>query len=727
MTSIENFDRVQLDNFIKAISRDFNQDELKLIEHIIDVDKRQSFTKKMFILQWYFYEGDEDFPDDASMYRNALFETKKNSLIQRFNIAITKIGGTVKLLDPGDRTGYQAARSEMNKMIGEEILFRKEWKNKVLTEIGKLCAKFLYFKLLEEKIGVKGIWNLLNLELNEKNLQIIKHDLSIKDLFNWFIVEDNKGDYQFKNNFLELIEFLKDHPELYPKEFKIITNTLLSRLKNTLINNLDEIDARLTKSGNKIYYYKDVIENIDWIYKIDCEYDRTGFDLLKWAYNFEKYCIEKPYEYFDRSDDKLRQFQQNLLVLQAPAGYGKTILLYQLSLDIFNKISNESDYRIIPMFFSIDDFEIKNNILYYNKSEVVDLKEFSQYISTKRSLKFIYDVLLRGILSEYKYNNYTISFFNSVLNKYPILLIIDGWDEASENLKQIIKNLLINILKNQLNIELKDVRFSKSNWIKIIISTRYVENSIISIYKHYLGDNLEKKYYFLNLKLPKKDTAFSYLQIVSDKFNSEKDFETVAERFHGYLTPLDLYILGIFPKMEIPQYKSQMYERWVYYQVLSEYLDSEDYKSIRSDEDIRSYLEKIKIPRNSDKNNFFLLQYVDGYLYGDDQVNYSLFEVLPQIAYSSVKSENIKSIRYFDATINNPVLKRFIRPYYEGLQNYARLLDPHFLGYFLAKYIYNRFLRDSPVEPIPHWEIEEFLQEFFLRDINNPKIKELGI
>ncbi|MGQ4876213.1 MAG: hypothetical protein ACP6IY_19265 [Promethearchaeia archaeon] len=728
--SNENNDKIQLKDFLKVISKDYNKDELKVIEHIIDVDKRQSFTKKMIILQWYFYEGIDDFSDDAKMFRNALRESEENGLIRRFNIANSKIGFFVKHFESDDRTGEKSARTEINKMIKDKIIFKKDWKNKRLTKIGKLCAKFLYFKLLEEKISVNGIWQLINIKLEEKNLSFIETDLSIKDLINWFIIKECKGGYCFTDKFLELIEFLKDHPELYPKEFKIITDTLLSRLKNTLIHNLDKLEARLTKSGNKIYFYKDNLKDIDWIYKIDCTLEQRKFNLFEWVNNFEKEYIKDPFDFFNKLDDKKIdkkiQLNQNLLVLQAPAGYGKTILLYQLVLNFFDRTNNKIDFRIIPMFFSLKNFEIRDDILYYNNSKLVDLEEFNRHISNNKGLKFIYNILLKGILSVYKYNENTINFFISVLNKCPILLILDGWDEAPKELKQIIKNLLVFILENQFELKLKDSGFSKGDWIKIIISTRYIENSIISIFKHFLGEEIKKENYILNLKLPEKEVAFNYLQIVSDKFNSKKDFERLVERFH-HLTPLDLYILGIFPKMEIPKYKSQMYERWIYYQVLLEYLEPEDIKSIKSDEDIRSYLEKIKIKRDSDNKEFFLIQYIDGYLFGNDQINYSLFEILPQIVYSSKKPKSLKPIRYFDAVINNPILKRFIRPYYKGLQNYAILLDPHFLEYFLAKYIYNQFLKDSPVEPIPNMKIENFLQEFFLRDVDNPKIKKLGI
>ena len=77
----------QLDLFLKSLYKDVeDQRILDGIESIINVDRLQTFSKKMLILQWYFYQGSEDFQLDQKMYDNALKREIENGLIQRFSI-----------------------------------------------------------------------------------------------------------------------------------------------------------------------------------------------------------------------------------------------------------------------------------------------------------------------------------------------------------------------------------------------------------------------------------------------------------------------------------------------------------------------------------------------------------------------------------------------------------------------------------------------------------------
>ena len=138
----------QLEYFIKVISEVIRDENLlKKITKLIDVERIQTFSKKMLLLQWFLYRGDETYQSYELWLKIALDNNMEDGLIQRFSIE-TNLG----LLK--DKWGKVNARQEMGKLGKEGIFIRKDMNNYIITEIGLICAKFIYFKILESLMGM---------------------------------------------------------------------------------------------------------------------------------------------------------------------------------------------------------------------------------------------------------------------------------------------------------------------------------------------------------------------------------------------------------------------------------------------------------------------------------------------------------------------------------------------------------------------------------------------
>lgn len=684
----------QLKLFIKSLYRDISDQEvLEEIESIINIDRLQKFSKKMLLLQWYFYQDNEDFQSDQKMYNNALRHDIDNGLMQRFSIE--KNLGLLK-----DDWGKESARSEMRKMAKQGILIKKDMKNYVITKLGEICSNFLYFKILESLLGVKNIWKLIKSDVTKIGLRNIDPNITINDLENWFVIEKQDEQFKLTQKFITLIDFLRAHPELYPYEFNIILDNLYLWVKNSIILNLDKKNVRLTISDNKIKYFKEDLKKVDWIFKIGCKYKNSEIKLSKWANSFET------------SYPKLSTFLNKCLIITAPPGYGKSILTFQISLELLADFDTK---KIIPLHLNAKYFSMRSGRLYYKDYDLFSCDKLEEEISEKN--KELFDLnMLGAVLSDYNPNQLLLKIFHSVLMRHHFILILDGWDELGREIQPIIaKYLKFIIFSNE-----------ERKRQKILITSRFLDNFLNSLIPNHKKPKREKER-VATLELPKSEDIEMYLRLSSPQFKTKQAVEDLMKSFRGVLSPLDLFLISIFPLMNIPKYKSQLFERWIYYQVLSEVLKPIEFKDLKSEEDVRIKLETLRLKRNLDDKSFYLAQLINGTLIGNDGKNYSLMKILPIIAYSYFRPNIELPIEYLDAINSNPLLKRFIRPFYKGFQSYAQIADTHFYAYLIAKYTFSQFIKDQPIEPIPYPDIEEFIMEFYLQNSSNPKIVQLGI
>ena len=176
-------EQIQLQSFLKSLSNDIKDEEvLKLIEQIVDIERIQTFSKKMLLLQWFFFDDPKFYKIDAQMYKNALDADLKDGLIQRFSIEFN-----IGLLK--DDWGKDNVRTEMAKLTKDGILIRKDIKNYKITELGRECAKFIYFKILESLVNIQNLWKIVKSDLTKQNLQNIDPKITIDFII--FISEFN--------------------------------------------------------------------------------------------------------------------------------------------------------------------------------------------------------------------------------------------------------------------------------------------------------------------------------------------------------------------------------------------------------------------------------------------------------------------------------------------------------------------------------------------------------
>jgi len=484
-------DSTQLRLFLKILAKDIpNQETIRKIESIIDIGRVQTFSKKMLLLQWFFYQGDNEFQTDQKMYDNALLRDVDGGLIQRFLIE-KNIGLNKK------EWGKINARSEMKKLAEQGITVRKDMRNYVITETGEICALFLYFKILESVLGMENIWNLIKADLTKLNLQNIEPKITIEDLENWFIIEKVDKQFKFTTKFIQLIEFLRNHPELYPHESNIIWENLFFWVKNSIISNSDKKNVRLTLSGKNINNFKENLTDIDWIYRIGCKYDKSDVKLIEWARSFDD---ERVHGLFDNFKD--------FIVITAPPGYGKSILTYQLCLDLLSSHNTNVKYDVIPIFLDSKKFSIRSGKVYYDDLALFDLEINIKGISNKEAEYFLLK-LIGASLSDYNPNGLMLKIFLSILMKNNFLLVLDGWDELDVRIRQIFTNYFKKII-------VEDSEKKNLNY-KLLITSRYLDDFLLTLIPKE-DEKRWKKRGIPTLALPKKEDIekikFIFLQTI---------------------------------------------------------------------------------------------------------------------------------------------------------------------------------------------------------------------
>src|SRR5271157_5102474 len=328
-------DQVQIDNFLKTLENEFPKKDLEKISPILDFNKIMRNTARMFVMHWYFnqdqfnaisYEKEDKKKISYEQeYKNAMDQVDENNVIKRF---LTKqVNATIiEEFPTRDTATPSSMRATMNDCVDKDHLFLRDGRNIWLTSLGINCGHFLYFKALENRIGVSKLWDIIKTELKEGNLQNIDPKITTADLIRWYIIEKKNENIQFTDIFKNFIDFLQYHPELYQEESKIILDNLLDWINNTIVQILDEKNVPLTKSAKKIYSFKQNLSDVDWIYRLNAVTGnaRNHYDLKKW--------VEETHENHD-----------NLRILTAPPGYGKSIFLLQFACDLLSCTSPSQD------------------------------------------------------------------------------------------------------------------------------------------------------------------------------------------------------------------------------------------------------------------------------------------------------------------------------------------------------------------------------------------------
>ncbi len=556
------------------------------------------------------------------------------------------------------QTGREGARNLPRKLGKEGILMQNVGNNKELTPLGQNVCKYLHFKFLKEnKINLKVLSDLYN--KSDENLYILDlpdsfpEDVELSDCLDLGILtlnEEKTLKYKLSPKCLKLFDFLLEHPYIDFESSNVLKTNFIKILHRSIIDKVKEYSKDSVIIEDSLSLKE--IQEINWIYQLDLKY--------KSKENFKNW-INKLFSDENNLNDDLNGF-----ILQSEPGTGKTIWMLQKVCKLFKKNFNvkytsNTHLNILPVFIPLKNFSIREindkQVIYFHD---VNLIELNEKINDQTK---IYDfwsrflsAAIRGRGSELWGKAFIKLFINS-----NFLLFGDGWDELTPNLKDF---LALFILTTNKITKLK---------LKYIFSTRYLERSLSPLIRR---DNREEN--IIKLEFPSNEQVLKYLEKVDINWIKTKDKRDIIDkRFGKRLTPMSLWLLGLFPNFEnLPQNSAELYDRWIKYEALREISDKlnkklgkpfyKTIKGIKNYEDLEVLLD-VNYSRKIDRRKFPLMQYISGpipWMISDrnnkKRENYGLLRLLPKLVYNRLLNPNY-FYNYHEIIQMNPLFNRFIR------------------------------------------------------------------
>ena len=584
------------ENFLQKIKQEYGIEKISLIENLIDFNREKEILQRLLLFQWWLL-GEEVINYDLSTLVSLVADTNDpDCLFHKFRTSIQNYSYTDKfnIIPEGKIKGHSSLRDFPRKWAEQDIILTKVGKNYRLTELGRICGNYIFFKILIGEISKKDLLNLIQLEGN--SYAKIFDEFDISDLIRLNIVQNKKnksGNYNYTQNFIELIEFLHNFPELYPKELNMIQKSFSNKLFHQYISNL---------SAN----HRNLLKNKEDLTKIDIKSGK-----LSWIYNLN--LISKDNRSFElkitnKSDLEKNPYKSRFHVLKSPGGYGKSIFLYQTALNNLLSLHNakvggkeeRKDKKIlIPIVISCRNLYLTSSgdkyRFFNNREKICEFKSHFQ-LNDSTIQKDLFLSLLYSVLKDNKYiTKTTCQFFLKSISNYNILLIFDGWDEIESNsLKKCLLLLIGHIFEENVN-------------LLCVIATRFIDQLLNNKLK-YKSDQYSKKKYdpiSIRLSLPTKENIFAYL---SEFFETNQlTLQKFIEENNPKYTPLELYFLILFPKIEFPKYKYQLYERRILFDVLSDFYPITQIEKLESFTEISYLLDKKinnSVPILNNSSNF---------------------------------------------------------------------------------------------------------------------------
>ncbi|QEE16816.1 hypothetical protein DSAG12_02646 [Promethearchaeum syntrophicum] len=720
------------DKFLQKIQQEYGCDRISQIEHLINFDREKEILQRLLLLQWWLL-GKDVIEYDVSTIADLVSDLNNpDCLVHKFESSIKSYSYTDKfnIISNGKIKGHTSLRDFPRKWAENEVILIKKGKNYHLTELGKICGNYIFYKLLIAEISKKDLINFIRLEGNLQSQIYDHHDNA--DLIRMQIIQDTKTDsnkYDYTPKFSELITFLQNFPELYPNELLMIKKSLINKIFHRYAANLNINHTHLLQNGEKITNSSIKREKINWIYNLELRSkENQTFDL----------------PITNRVKIKANPFKVRFQVLKSPGGYGKTIFLYQLALNNLLEIHNTNSaiteiskkkQSWIPIIIVCRNLHLLKSkdkyTLFYNAEKIVDFRTFFK-INTPPKFEELIVTLLYSFLKKSSFTTKaTCQFFLKSIINHNILLIFDGWDEIEDNL---MKKCIMSLIEEL---------FMKMTNIVCLVATRYLDQILEQKLELKRNKSIKKKYDPVHLSLSSlTDSQIS--NYLSDFFQTDQQtINKFIQETNSQYTPLELYFLTLFPKIDLPKYKFKLYERRILFGVLSEFYPIAKLQKIDSITEIFYLLDKNV--QQSDSDNFLLNNNQDktrnkdsilkndistndhgikirDLIYGrlfslitSSSRNYSLYSIMPYICYSSLFPLKFPPLEYAQCIRVNPVLKRFIAPKDEPTNNslIAILLDWHFMDYFLSYRIFQAFCNDETIQPIPYKSVENFLKERF--------------
>jgi len=681
------------DLFVQEFFGSFNITIRNSIQSLLDL-YQDKWSVRLMLLSFYFLEEKANEISINQVRDFAYGSPEIPGLVQKFLMENWSCFGGVK-----DKelvkfskliTGSKHARNIPNTLCDEGLLMQQIGKNKELTPLGVSLCRYLHFKFLRE--------NGFNLKIlsdfyknSHQNLTIseipesLPERLNRRDCINMgVLIQISEEQFKFDPKSLQLYEFILDHPYIDIRA----SNTLKKEIIKTIHNNLIDVVGLYAQESPIIegdILSLNRISDIKWIYKLGIR-NYVGEELLKkWLTSLNSIQEKK----------KFRGF-----ILQSEPGTGKTIWMLQQSLSLLlnnfmdssSDKSNNFDINLIPLFLPLKNFTIREINekfeIFYKEIRIVEIKD--------KALEHVYIREFWSKLLSIAYKGRELELwgraFLKLFDKSNLIILGDGWDELTPNQKKFLTELILATIKTT-NIKLT-----------YLISTRYLEKSIKPLIQE---KGRERN--LIKLENPTKEQVFKYLEKIEAQWiKDEYSKDIIEKRFGNTLTPMNLWLLGLFPNFEnLPKNRAELYERWIKYEALREISDKLNKKfgntflttvrSVRNYQDLDVLLDE-QVKRELDGKQFPLIQYIEGPIPGivekskiKKQTDYGLLKLLPRLVYNRLSNPHYYE-NYHQIVQMNPLFNRFIR-YYNDEKNRPNfiLINSHYDYYLAALYCFYRY------------------------------------
>ncbi len=686
---IKNPDELFIQEFFSSFDNSFRSS----IQSILDL-YQDKWSVRLILLSFYFLEEEANEISIKQVTNYAYGTSGTQGLVQKFHMENWSCFGGVKdeeLVKFNKLiTGSQHARNIPKSLCDEGLLMQQIGKNKRLTPLGLSVCQYLHFKFLKEnRINLKILSDFYK---NSNESFIIKEipdslpeRLNQRDCVNMSVLTPiAESHFKLNKKILKLYEFILDHPYIDFRASQILKKEIIKTIRNSIIEKVGHHagDSSLIKgiiSSINVFY------DINWIYKLDLRGYSAESEFKEWISSLSSSQGEKGFKGF---------------ILQSEPGTGKTIWMLQQSYDLFlgnykEPFSEEllnDDLKLIPFFLPLKNFAIrevndKYEIFYLENRliEIKDQKKDPQY------LRKFWSKLI-GIVYKGRELELWGRAFLRLFDESNILILGDGWDELTPNLKGILTDLILATARIT-NIKLK-----------YLISTRYLEKSLTPLIQEQ-----HRKNNILRLEKPTKEQVLKYLeerevQWITDDYRKD----LIEKRFGSTLTPMNLWLLGLFPNFDnLPQNRAELYERWIKYEALREISDKlykrfgktflATIRAIVNYKDLDLFLDE-QLTRGIDGKKFPLMQYLEGPIPGIVESSkikkprdYGLLKLLPKLVYHRLSNPHYYE-NYHQIVQMNPLFNRFIR-YYNDEKNRPNfvLINSHYDYYLAALHCFHNY------------------------------------
>ncbi len=699
-----------IEEYLEKLFSEYGMEVKNEIQDFLDFYK-DKWAFRLMILEYYLLNKEANEIRISDIVDRAYGSAKIQGLIYKFHIDRWVYFSGKKDEQLKNKSvfnmGRENARNIPSQLTKQGLYMQKVGNNKELTPLGIALAKLFYFKFLSEN-NIK-LEHLIKLKSHKRitfeSLENILKGLTLKKAFNMYLIEpySSESDETYKPTKFtnELVDFLLEHPNIDPASIKEYQIHFFNTIKQELLKQLQEKGyQKLTNNSISVNEFEN-FSQIDWIYELGLKNSSHDRYFKDWMFNNKE------------------KSSVPILILKSGPGTGKSVWMIQKSFELLNfTIKNrviDEKIKIIPILISLRHFSIKKikNLSYLAYKGIILIKIDEINKLEKLNYLNIFHLILSSFVKKTD-SSFWIQTYLKLLNNPKILVFLDGWDELDEYLKPFFTELL---------------KFmSKSNNVQTIISTRYIDPDLQVFRINLETDKSIPKWQHpeenvIELEFPSKEQIDTYFRKIKSRIVNNRNYqEELKKRLGQDPTPLDLWLLGLFPEINgLPINRAELYERWIKYEVIIEFQERlhSNIIHIQSNQDLNKILSSSKPNlRRGDNKLFTLIQLLEGPIISmtpkSDKENYAILKLLPKIVFNRLKDPNYY-FNFDQITENNSLFNRFIYPEYsKTLRRNFRLINPHYDYFLAALHCFNQYIQGKQFNDLKNVEIKHFFKELLV-------------